>query len=158
MSQTVEEPDDEDEDPVRMSPKRADEEEIDITPMIDIVFLLLIFFVVTSKMDPTQMGQYPKADAGLPVSAKDSAVIFIVPAGPDTVIISDIDGNEFSTDEELLATEIVEYVTEELDKGRNQVMILADEDTRVYDVTRVQKIIGDAFETLENTFIAVKEE
>ncbi|TVP95627.1 MAG: biopolymer transporter ExbD [Planctomycetaceae bacterium] len=158
MNQTVAEPDDEDEDPVRMSPKRADEEEIDITPMIDIVFLLLIFFVVTSKMDPTQMGRIPKAEAGLAVSAKDSAVIFISPAGVDAAIITDIDGNEFSTDEELLATEIVEYVTEELDKGRNQVMILADEDTKVADVTRVQKIIGDAFETLENTFIAVKEE
>jgi len=33
-----------------MKPRRALEDtEMDITPMIDIVFLLLIFFVVTSK-------------------------------------------------------------------------------------------------------------
>lgn len=158
MNAQAEPLEDEDEDPVRLSPKRTDEEDIDITPMIDIVFLLLIFFVVASKMDPTQTGRIPKANAGLSVSAKDSAVIFLSPGAADSSIVRDIEGNEFSTDEELLVNEIVEYVTEQLDRGKNQVMILADEDIKVSEVTKIQKIIGDAFESLENTFIAVKEE
>ena len=69
--------DESDDDPVRLSPGRKDDDEVDITPMIDITFLLLIFFVVASKMDPTQTGRIPPASNGLSVSAKDSAVIFI---------------------------------------------------------------------------------
>lgn len=150
--------DDSDDDPVRLSPGRADDEDVDITPMIDITFLLLIFFVVASKMDPTQTGRIPAATNGLSVSAKDSAVIFISRGSAASAIVRDIDGKEFSTDEELQTSEIVQYVTDQLDQGKNQVMILGDEDVRVAEVTRIQSIIGDAFESLENTFIAVKEE
>lgn len=159
MNQPVRDFDESDDaDPVRMSRGVREEEEMDITPMIDITFLLLIFFVVASKMDPTQTGRIPKADAGLSVSAKDSAVLFVSPGSGDTAIVANIEGKEFSTDEELQTTEIVEYITEELDRGKNQVMILGDEDVKVSEVTRIQQIIGDAFESLENTFIAVKEE
>ena len=72
--------------------------------------------------------------------------------------MSDITGKEFSKDEERLTAEIVEYVTGELDRGKNQVMILGDENVKVSEVTKIQQIIGDAFEDLENTYIAVKEE
>ncbi len=150
--------DDSDDDPVRLSPGRKDDEDVDITPMIDITFLLLIFFVVASKMDPTQTGRIPPATNGLSVSAKDSAVIFVSRGSADAAIIRNIEGKEFSTDEELQTSEIVQYVTDQLDQGKNQVMILGDEDVRVAEITRIQTIIGDAFESLENTFIAVKEE
>ena len=149
---------DEDEDPIRMSPGRKDDEEVDITPMIDITFLLLIFFVVASKMDPTQTGRTPKATNGLSVSAKDSAVLFMSAGSGEKAIIKNLDGGEFSSEEEAQITEIVEYVTEELDRGKKQVMILGDEDVRVGEVTRVQTIIGDAFEDLNSTYIAVQEE
>lgn len=149
---------DDDDEPVRRAGSRSSDDEMDITPMIDISFLLLIFFIVTSKMDPTQTGRLPKASAGLSVSAKDSAVIFVSPGSAEAAIIRDIDGNEFSTDQELLVNEIVTYVTDQLDRGKNQVMILGDEDVRVSEVTRIQAIVGDAFETLDSTYIAVKEE
>ncbi len=74
-----------DDDELALPKRKRDEEEMDITPMIDITFLLLIFFVVCSKMDPTQTGMIPDADNGVAVSAKDSAVIFIEPAGEDKV-------------------------------------------------------------------------
>ncbi len=35
-----------------MKKKKAEEADLDITPMIDVTFLLLIFFMVASKMDP----------------------------------------------------------------------------------------------------------
>jgi biopolymer transport protein ExbD len=158
MSQVVDELDEDEEDPVRTSNGPREEDELDITPMIDITFLLLIFFVVASKMDPTQTGRIPKAVAGMSVSAKDSAVIFIAPGGASGAIVTDITGKEFSRDEELQISEIVEYVTNELDRGKQQVMILGDEDVKVSEVTKIQKIIGDAFEDLDRTYIAVKEE
>ncbi|WP_168564351.1 ExbD/TolR family protein [Crateriforma spongiae] len=141
--------------------KRA-EDEMDITPMIDITFLLLIFFVVASKMDPTQTGTIPSADNGLAVSADDSAVLFLEPGPEDKAIVTRLDGTPFSMDEEVQAAEIVEYVDTELNRtvGRQKthVMLMGDADLSVMHVTRVQRIIGDAFEDLDVTYIAVKEQ
>ena len=71
---------------------------MDITPMIDITFLLLIFFIVASTMDPTKIGSIPEADNGLAISAKNSAVIIINPGVDDKVVLSKPDGSDFSTD------------------------------------------------------------
>lgn len=151
-----------DDDDALLPRRKRDEEEMDITPMIDITFLLLIFFVVCSKMDPTQTGMIPDADNGVAVSAKDSAVIFIEPAGKDKVKVTRLDGTEFSTDEATQSSEIVEYISNELEKSidrdKNQVMIMGAAEVKVAEVTKIQKIIGDAFENIESTYIAVKEE
>ena len=150
----------EEEDFVLPRKERIDEE-MDITPMIDITFLLLIFFVVCSTMDPTKIGTIPEADNGLAVSAKKSAVIFIDPIGEDKVVLKRFDGSEFSRDEDTQAGEIIEYITSELEKAdgvpKEHVMLYGDSNVRVGEVTRVQKIIGDAFEDLDSTYIAVKE-
>ena len=151
-----------DDDELVLKKRKLDEEEMDITPMIDITFLLLIFFVVCSKMDPSQTGMIPDADNGVAVSAKDSAVIFIVPAGGDKVMVTQLDGTEFSTDEAVQSSEIVEYISKELEKSisrdKNQVMIMGAAEVKVGEVTRIQKIIGDAFEDIQSTYIAVKED
>ena len=72
---------DDEEDFVLPRKERVDEE-MDITPMIDITFLLLIFFVVCSTMDPAKMGDIPSAKNGTGVSDDDSAIIFIDALGP----------------------------------------------------------------------------
>ncbi len=153
---------DEDEEELALPRKKRDDEEMDITPMIDIVFLLLIFFIVCSTMDPTKIGTIPEADNGLAISAKNSAVIFINPGPSDDVVLSRMDGTDFSTDEDIQATEIIEYITAELEKSmgasKQHVMLFGDADVEVGQVTRIQKIIGDAFEDLNSTFIAVKEQ
>ncbi|MEO1524401.1 MAG: biopolymer transporter ExbD [Planctomycetota bacterium] len=162
MSQVVADMDlDDDEDDFALQRAQRDDSEMDITPMIDIVFLLLIFFVVCSKMDPTQMGAIPDADNGVAISAKDSAVVFIQPAGKDKVTVSKVDGTQLSTDEETQAAQLIEYIDQELKttKGRpkNHVMIMGDAEIQVGEVTRVQKIIGDNFPDVKNTYIAVRE-
>ncbi len=155
---------DDDDDSLAMPRKKRDEEEMDITPMIDITFLLLIFFVVASKMDPTKMGEIPKAENGLAISAKDSAVIIIQAGAGDKAALSRMSGAEFSSDEDTQTSEIVEYVTEELKAGKNHVMLMGDENVKVGEVTRIQQLIGDAFaddfetDKLSFTYIAVKEE
>ncbi|MEM8666314.1 MAG: biopolymer transporter ExbD [Planctomycetota bacterium] len=141
--------------------KKREDDEMDITPMIDITFLLLIFFIVCSTMDPTKIGKIPEADNGTAISSKDSAVIYINPGPDDTVILSRFDGTEFSRDEDDQVTEIIEYITEEMERslGRSKrhVMLFGDAEVKVGQVTRIQKIIGDAFEDLNSTYIAVKE-
>ncbi|MGB0758137.1 MAG: ExbD/TolR family protein [Rubripirellula sp.] len=151
-----------DEDDFSLPRKKRDDDEMDITPMIDITFLLLIFFIVCSTMDPTKIGTIPEADNGLAIAAKNSAVIFINPSAGDEVILSRMDGSNFSTDEEIQETEIIEYITEELEKSlgasKQHVMLFGDANVKVGKVTRIQKIIGDAFEDLDSTYIAVKEQ
>ena len=153
--------DDDDDDDFTLPRKKRDDEEMDITPMIDITFLLLIFFVVCSTMDPTKIGSIPEADNGLAIAAKSSAVIFINPGPDDTVILSQYDGTEFSRDEDAQASEIIQYITDELERSlgasKEHVMLFGDQDVKVGQVTRIQKIIGDAFSELEHTYIAVKE-
>ncbi len=153
---------DEDEDDFVLPRRKRDDEEMDITPMIDITFLLLIFFVVCSTMDPTKIGTIPDAENGLAISAKASAVIFINPGPNDSVILSQFDGTEFSRDEDAQAAEIVQYITDELEKSlgtsKEHVMLFGDQDVKVGQVTRIQKIIGDAFTELKHTYIAVKEQ
>ena len=39
----------------------VDEEDLDITPMIDMTFLLLIFFMVTSTMKPDEVLDIPRS-------------------------------------------------------------------------------------------------
>ena len=113
-------------------------------------------------MDPTKIGTIPEADNGLAIAAKNSAVIFINPSAGDEVILSRMDGSNFSTDEEIQETEIIEYITEELEKSlgasKQHVMLFGDANVKVGKVTRIQKIIGDAFEDLDSTYIAVKEQ
>ncbi|QDT08728.1 ExbD/TolR family protein [Planctomycetes bacterium K23_9] len=154
--------DDDDDDDYVMPKKMAEEGEMDITPMIDVVFLLLIFFVVCSTMDPVKIGEIPDAQNGLPVSAKESAVIFVKSAGGDKVNVIRGDGREFSTDEATQETEIIEYITAELEKSigdnKNQVMIMGDASVKVLEITRIQKVIGDAFEDIDRTYIGVKED
>ena len=161
MSNVIEEDVQDEEDDFQMPRKKREEDEMDITPMIDITFLLLIFFVVCSKMDPTQMGKIPEAQNGIAISAKESAVVFIEPAGNEKVVLKRIDGTEFSTDEETQTSELIEYISEELKstlgQEKNHVMIMGDGEVAVGEVTRVQKIIGDAFEDISSTYIAVKE-
>ena len=63
--------------------RRGDDDEMDITPMIDITFLLLIFFLVASKMDEAAALKLPPARHGLPVGARNAVVISVTQGGPD---------------------------------------------------------------------------
>ena len=53
------------------------------------------------------------------------------------------------------------YITDEMEnpmkRNKQQVMLLGDSEVKVGQVTRIQKIIGDAFEDINFTYIAVKE-
>ncbi len=157
MADSTDDFDDDDDEPPVLTKAKFDDAEADITPMIDMTFLLLIFFIVTSTMDPAQIGLIPKAVNGLNVPAEESALLFLSNGAGDKAIVRTLEGREFSSAEDAQVSEIVEYVTEQLDQGKQQVMIFGDDNVRVGEVTRIQRIIGDAFENLDKTYIAVQE-
>ena len=53
------------------------DDDLDITPMIDVTFLLLIFFMVSSTMKPEGALQIPAARNGVGVSADESCILSI---------------------------------------------------------------------------------
>ena len=96
--------------------KRPQEGDLDITPMIDITFLLLIFFIVTSNLQQQTAAQMPQAKHGTTVSSLDSAVITMTASDTDgraTVYLADGISEEARAEQNGLTRqeeEITEYV------------------------------------------------
>ena len=57
--------------------RNPDDGELDITPMIDVTFLLLAFFVVVSKMDPSASVALPIASYGQSVQEKSCVTLIV---------------------------------------------------------------------------------
>ncbi|MDG1872354.1 MAG: biopolymer transporter ExbD [Mariniblastus sp.] len=105
-------------------PKRKrnkDDGELDITPMIDVTFLLLAFFVVVSKMDPQAAVELPKASYGESVPDKNCVTLIVVVDKDDETKISIFKGRSMSDDsripdgdEETQEEEIGNFVENEL--------------------------------------------
>lgn len=127
-------------------PKRSlDDSEMDITPMIDITFLLLIFFLVAGRLEQTAPVELPPARHGTAVTTKSSVVVTIA-EGPDrqaVVYLGDgkvperlLEGSDLAGQE----TAIERYVNEELQNGsepKTNIVIKAERNVRHRDVARI---------------------
>lgn len=147
----------EDDELLKLGKGLPKDDEIDITPMIDIVFLLLIFFVVASKMDPQQAKNLPRADHGLAVAADDAAIILVRDSGGGRAAVLRQDGTSFTEDPELQEVEMLDYLNQEFDMGKNKIFVFAEEDVRSGEVSRIRKAIGGGFPDLSTIFIGVME-
>lgn len=160
MSNQVADPslieDDEDEDFLKPRKPNMDDE-LDITPMIDITFLLLIFFIVSSKMNAEQTVDLPKARHGGAISAKESAII-LMRRGTDLAEVVKADGTKFSSDVEQQNAEITDYVQQELDSGKKFVVVKAEGSVRHGEVSRVVSAISESLEDGAMINIAVMEQ
>jgi len=126
-----------DEDPL-MKPRRTLAGDLDITPLIDVVFLLLIFFMVTSTMKGTPDIDVPVAHFGVGVPSRNATVITIRRAGspldPPVVMLGDGRGPEAGLEA------IEEYIEAGVRANRPQVIIKAERDIPhgfVQEVTRI---------------------
>lgn len=137
---------------------RVDDTEMDITPMIDITFLLLIFFLVTSKMTAEETPPLPKARHGIVVPAKESVVIVMTRGTGTQAIVKRSDGALFAEDLEQQAAEIAQYVADGIDAGKRHVIIRAEGTVRHGEIGRVSKAISDSLGEGEVINIAVMEE
>ena len=70
--------------PAAIRSRAAEDFELDITPMIDITFLLLIFFLVCSTTDQESTIELAKARHGRGVGERDSVIITISDEGVDS--------------------------------------------------------------------------
>lgn len=61
--------------------KKSEEMDLDITPMIDVTFLLLIFFMVSSTMQATPDHEVPEAENGQRLEQASAMVLFVTGGG-----------------------------------------------------------------------------
>ena len=118
-----------------------DSAEMDITPMIDITFLLLIFFLVCSTMAQQTAVELPPARHGSGVDERTSVIITVQPreAGrPAAVYLGDgTAGTPLDDDHDAQEKAILEKVEEELLQGKPNVLIKAAMGVKHGEVSRV---------------------
>jgi biopolymer transport protein ExbD len=139
----------EEEQPMPASRVR-DDSEMDITPMIDMTFLLLIFFVVCSKMDPGAGVTLPPARHGETLST-ESAIVFTVASQGDEAIFykgegidaANLIGGATPVEKE---AQVAAYVEQRIGENPNltDVLILADAGVKHREVSLVMKGVANA--------------
>jgi biopolymer transport protein TolR len=148
---------DEQEDGVlQLSPKKKMDDEIDITPMIDCVFLLLIFFIVAARPDSQQASKLAEARNGIGVMSKDAIVLNIKSTGKDSASFYARD-RVFNNAPGEMENELIEYLTKELQDGEKEIIVRAEQDIRFGQLTRVRRAVGDADRDRKSLNLAIRE-
>lgn len=142
--------------------KTFEETEMEITSMIDLTFLLLIFFLVAGKMDPASAIKLPPARYGMPVVEKSSIIVTlaagdegkaIVYCGNGIVEDTRVSGNDLGDQEERVAN----YVEQEFRAGsKENVLIKAASGIKTREVTRIAKA-ATRNESVQQLYVAVTE-
>ena len=151
--------------PLQLAPKKnRDDAEMDITPMIDITFLLLIFFLVAAKMDPSAQVTLPKASYGMSIPEKKSVVLIITPGGENSVVVVGGDGTTFSKDAETQEQEVIDYIENGFNgakqfkgKEKSEVLVKADPTVKHKEIARITVAISKAAVKVPAINIAVLE-
>jgi biopolymer transport protein ExbD len=140
---------DEDEGPVLAHSPVKDDSELDITPMIDITFLLLIFFLVAAQRDPSSV-ELPSARYGSLAGVYSSIVVTLADDGTGKALVYRGDGAGDDTrlvrgDADAQQQELGEWVGQELLQGnKTGVLIKAARGVRHGDVARISRICVEA--------------
>lgn len=129
--------------------------------MIDMTFLLLIFFVLTSKIDTQGEVELPKTKFASTVLVDQSAVLVLAEGGPDGSARI-FKGDRTDPAAQLQATnladqedEIIAYLEEQVDgTAKRYVLLKASKGVKHRDVARVAEAASKV-ETVESLFVAV---
>lgn len=135
--------------PRRKRPKEDDE--MDITPMIDITFLLLIFFLVASKIDDSASVAIPVTEFGDSAAPQDAVIITIAESGEEMadVFLGEGTGAAIQAggaDRDSQREEIVDYIVADVAGSPNKymVMIMAEKRVTQGEVDRVAQAVTEA--------------
>ncbi len=116
--------------------------EMDITPMIDVTFLLLIFFMVASTMQGTPDVDVPPAQHSIGVDSAGAAVVTILApkssAEPSRIVLGDGEGPEADL------ADVRRYVEDNARDGKKRIVLKAEGDVihgLVDDVAQIIKSV-----------------
>ena len=142
--------------------RTLEESDMDITSMIDLTFLLLIFFLVAGKIDPSGALKLPPARYGKPVVEKSSIIITMAAGeGGKAVVycgsgVSDaarVGTSDMAAQEEQVAN----YVEKEfLGGSKENVLLKAAKGIKQREVWRIAKA-ATRNESVQQLYVAVTE-
>ncbi|MBU6238846.1 MAG: biopolymer transporter ExbD [Planctomycetes bacterium] len=145
---------DDDDAPIVAPERPPMDDEMDITPMIDMTFLLLIFFILTSKMTAEQSYEVPPAKHGSSIAAKNCVVLTVMRGIGEAPIVAKGDGSLFSDDPEQQTAEIAEYVQIQLESGgKTDVLVRAEGNVTAKQLKKVEMAIGEVIGEMEGKMI-----
>lgn len=144
--------------------KRAqlEESEMDITPMIDCTFLLLIFFIVCSRIQQQSQIALPPARNGDVMAAKDAVVLTIIEGNSPTASVYKGDG---PSEDQLIPggdpiaqeQEISRYVEEAMRTDqKTNILVKAEKKVKHREVSRVIKAATQGLE-IQKVHVAVQQ-
>jgi biopolymer transport protein ExbD len=147
---------------LRRRKRPLEEAEMDITPMIDCTFLLLIFFLVTSRMRAQLPLELPKARHGAVVSERDSVILTVIKGTTDAAEV--YRGNSTEPSDRIPGANAAEqeeaierYVEQQASSvpPKHHVLIKAERGLKHRDVARVQRAASRA--DVHDLYVAVVE-
>jgi biopolymer transport protein ExbD len=139
--------------PVSSRKRFVSDAEMDITPMIDMVFLLLIFFLVASKIDQATSVKLPPARRGVAIAQENAIIVIVKKGGGNSVVVARRDGTAFSADLATQDEEIAAYVEAGLsgsppfERPMDTIILKAEGSVKEGDVARVAQAIGRVTDT-----------
>jgi len=117
--------------------KKQEEAELDITPMIDVTFLLLIFFMVTSTMQATPDRDIPPSGSGANKVMKGKVEITVRSGPGDDDGEVELGKGAVSLDQ--LKADLLQMAA----SGDLSVMIFCERDVRNGALAEVEAIVGE---------------
>ena len=129
------------------------DDELDLTPMIDMSFMLLAFFVVSSSMEAGSALQLPNAQSGDRLDVKRTAVVTVFNSAQDPEIYLS-DGTK--TNGPVTLAEVTSFARESSDQGKTTMVIKADRETPSGFVEEVARAAGEA-EGIKEFFVGVRD-
>ncbi len=133
--------------PLLRKRKQREEADMDITPMIDITFLLLIFFLVCSTPDQKSSIELPSARHGKGVGEREAVIITLSDEGADLAPVYLADGKiesarlpDDSQQQRGLIEEALKKARQQ--EGKESVIIKADRNVASREVARIIKAVS----------------
>jgi len=131
---------------VQFRPPRRGDEDVDMTPMIDCVFLLLIFFLVGSTPDLKTSVELAPARHGTGTSSHNATIITIAnrgAPGPGLVYLADGKiGTPLPDDPAEQEAALTKAVRQGFHNGKTSVLVKAERSVKHREVSRVANAAG----------------
>lgn len=127
----------------RESSEEEMDQHIDMTPMVDVVFQLMTFMLLSSQMSGGEVVDVPPAVHGIGIEKDASAVVILLPPADANskprILLGDTVGAPVAEDDASLKR----YLSDNVNAGKARVIVQADGQVDHGEVLRVASVVGE---------------